>query len=128
MTDWADYQEQARSRGALAKELFVVRSVPAAPLGSIGQRLSEHLAYQGELESRGALVLAGPLSDEAGNERSGESLIVYRAASMDEARALADGDPMHASGLKTYELRAWLLNEGALQLSISLSNQRVTFG
>jgi uncharacterized protein len=128
MTDWADYREQARSRGALAKELYMARSVPAGPPAEIARLLPQHLAYQSELEARGVLVLAGPLSDPEGKSRSGESLIVYRASSIDEARALADGDPLHSSGLKTYELRAWLVNEGALEFSLRLSKQSLTFG
>jgi hypothetical protein len=36
---------------------------------------------------------------------------------------LADGDPMHSAGARTYEIRKWLVNEGKLSLSMSLSNQ-----
>jgi uncharacterized protein len=128
MTDWADYKEQARLRGSLAKELYAARSVPSGPPEEITRLLPQHLAYQSELEACGALVLAGPLSDREGESRSGESLIVYRASSIAEARALADGDPLHASGVKTYELRAWLVNEGALEFSLRLSKQSLSFG
>lgn len=127
MTDWADYKEQARARGALAKELYVVRSIPTGPPGEIARLLPQHLAYQSEQEARGALVLAGPLSDPQGQGRSGQSLIVYRASSIEEARRLADGDPLHSSGLKSYELCAWLVNEGSLELSIRLSSQSLSF-
>jgi uncharacterized protein len=127
MAGWEEYRAQARSRGALAAEFFVARSIPVGSPEAIAKAVPDHLAYQGELEARGALVLAGPLSDGAGRDRSGESLIVYRAASIEGARELADGDPMHSSGLKTYDLRAWLVNEGALELSLRLSKQSLSF-
>ena len=58
----------------------------------------------------------------------GIGLIIYRAASFDEARALAEADPMHAQGARTYVLRRWLINEGSLSLSVALSAQTVKLG
>lgn len=52
-------------------------------------------------------------------------MIIYRAATLEDARALADGDPMHATGARTYEMRKWLVNEGRLDFSIRLSSQNV---
>lgn len=127
MSKWEDYSNHARSKGVLAKQLFMVRSTPAVPLEQLAEQLPPHLAYQKTLEDEGTLVFAGPLSDAGGQEWSGEGLIIYRAGSIDEARRVADGDPMHANGLRTYELRAWLLNEGSLNLSLSLSTQKLTF-
>ncbi|MEO1225398.1 MAG: YciI family protein [Pseudomonadota bacterium] len=127
MSKWEDYSNHARSKGVLAKELFMVRSIPAVPLDQLAEQLPPHLAYQKKLEDEGTLVFAGPLSDPSAQEWSGEGLIIYRARSIDEARRVADSDPMHAKGLRTYELRAWLLNEGSLNLSLSLSTQKLTF-
>lgn len=127
MSKWEDYSNHARSKGVLAKQLFMVRSTPTVPLVQLAEQLPPHLAYQKTLEDEGTLVFAGPLSDPSGQEWSGEGLIVYRAGSIDEARRIADGDPMHAKGLRTYELRAWLLNEGSLNLSLSLSTQKLMF-
>lgn len=127
MSKWEDYSNHARSKGVLAKQLFMVRSTPAVPLDQLAEQLPPHLAYQKKLEDEGTLVFAGPLSDPSGQEWSGEGLIIYRAGSIDEARRIADGDPMHAKGLRIYELRAWLLNEGSLNLSLSLSTQKLTF-
>lgn len=125
MPAWTDYKEQAKARGALALELFVVDSTPAKDPEALKAVLPDHLAYQRQLEESGRLVLAGPQSDETGEEMQGRGLIVYRAASMQDARALADADPMHATGARSYTLRKWLVNEGSLSISLGLSTHTV---
>lgn len=121
MVAWADYKRTAAERGALALELFVVETTPAGSPDAVKANLPAHLDYQRELETRGTLVLAGPLSDASGAEMAGAGLVVYRAASMDAARALAEADPMHTSGARHYSLRKWLVNEGSLTISVGLS-------
>lgn len=125
MPKWEDYKAEARSRGALALELYVVHSVPTGDGAAVKAALPDHLAYQAQMEARGALALAGPMSDETGDEMQGTGLIVYRAASLDEARALAEADPMHKAGARSFTLRKWLVNEGSLTLSVGLSGQTV---
>ena len=125
MTSFSDYKQIARSRGALAFEVFVVESVAMAEPDSLQETLPAHLDYQKTLEAKGALVFAGPLSDTAGEAMSGGGLIVYRAASFDEALALAEADPMHRDGKRSFTLRRWLINEGSLTVSLSLSGQKV---
>ncbi|MGP6087149.1 YciI family protein [Antarctobacter jejuensis] len=126
MPDWTTYRETARSRGALALELFAVTTFPAEGGADLAEVLPDHLAYQRQLESQGSLVMAGPLSDETGTQMQGAGLIIYRAATMEDARALADADPMHARGARNYTLRRWMVNEGALTLSVGLSTAKVT--
>ena len=125
MPSFSEYKQIARSRGALAFEVFVVESSPIAAPESLGETLPAHLDYQKSLEARGALVFAGPLSDPSGEAMSGGGLIVYRAGSLDEARALAEADPMHRDGKRSFTLRRWLINEGALTISLSLSAQKI---
>lgn len=124
MASWTSYRDIARGRGALAYELFVVEST-AESLERMREALPEHLAYQKALEAQGSLFLAGPLSDASGEETSGGGLMIYRAASLEAARALADADPMHRTGARRYSLRRWLVNEGALAVSVTLSDQRM---
>ena len=125
MPKWEDYKAKARSRGALALELFVVHSAPSGDGGAVRAALPDHLAYQARLEAEGALVFAGPMSDETGEEMQGVGMIVYRARSLEHARELADNDPMHRTGARSFTLRKWLVNEGALTLSVRLSAQAV---
>jgi len=124
MPAWNDYKAQAKSRGALALELYIVDSIPAKDPEALKAVLPDHLAYQRTLEEAGQLVLAGPQSDDTGEQMQGRGLIVYRAASMEDARALADADPMHATGTRSYALRKWLVNEGSLSLNVGLSTGR----
>ncbi|GAB5374146.1 MAG: hypothetical protein AcusKO_06080 [Acuticoccus sp.] len=126
MPRWDDYKADARARGALALELFVVHSVPADDGAAVRAALPDHLAYQARLEAEGALVLAGPLSDESGENVEGMGMIVYRARSLSEARALAEDDPMHRTGARRFTLRRWLVNEGGLSLTVRLSGQTVS--
>lgn len=125
MPAWEEYKADAKSRGALAKELYAVLSTPADSPEKVKKTLPAHLAYQAELEASGALFLAGPVSDESGALMQGMGLIIYHATSFEEARALAEADPMHKTGARTFVLRRWLINEGALTLSMKLSAQTI---
>ena len=127
MPKWEEYKAEAKSRGALALELYVVQSTPMGDPAAVKAALSDHLAYQAEQEANGTLAFAGPMSDETGEMMEGVGMIVYRAASMDEARAIAEGDPMHQAGARSFIIRKWLINEGALNLSVGLSGQTVRF-
>ena len=125
MPDWDSYKAEAKARGSLALELFVVQSTPAKTPEDLKANLADHLAYQSKLEAEGKLALAGPMSDETGTQMQGTGLIIYRAASMDAARALAEADPMHSSGARSFTLRKWMINEGSLTLTVGLSGQTV---
>lgn len=121
MVAWADYKSEAKSRGALALELFVAQSTPAKAPEDVKANLPEHLAYQAQLERSGHLAFVGPMSDETGEHMQGVGLIIYRAESLKAARRLAEDDPMHQSGARSYVIRRWMINEGSLNLRLSLS-------
>ncbi len=125
MPKWSEYKRESRERGSLAFELYVAVSHPAKPPEEMKALLPDHLAYQAKLEAEGKLFLAGPMSDETGEEMVGIGHIVYRADSLDEARKLAEADPMHANGGRTFTLRRWLVNEGCLNLHVGLSTKSV---
>mgnify|MGYP000574944638 CR=1 FL=1 len=125
MPAWNEYKETARGRGALAFELYVVESMPSAKPEELQETLPRHLDYQKAMEAEGKLFLAGPLSDDTGEMMFGSGLIIYRAASMAEASSMAEGDPMHKEGRRTFTLRKWLVNEGSPTLSTRLSDQKV---
>jgi uncharacterized protein YciI len=125
MPKWEEYKTEAKGRGALAMELFVVRTRPTGDMGLVKATLPDHLAYQKQMEDAGALVMAGPMSDETGDMMEADGMIIYRASNLDAARALADRDPMHKVGARAYDIRKWLVNEGSLSFTISLSSQSV---
>ena len=127
MVSWTDYKNTAKSRGALALELYIAETTPAKGPDEIKANIGEHLAYQATLEKAGRLAFAGPLSDSSGENMEGSGMIVYRAASLDDARALAESDPMHKTGTRTFTLRRWLVNEGSFSLNVGLSTNTLDF-
>ena len=126
MVAWADYKAEAKGRGALALELYAAQSTPAKTPQDVKASLPDHLAYQAQLERTGQLAFAGPMSDETGDHMQGMGLIIYRADSLAAARALAEADPMHESGARTFVLRRWMINEGSVTVSAKLSTGGAT--
>ena len=121
MPSWSDYKSHAKERGALAHEVYMAQSTPQKSPKKLQAVLPDHLAYQRQLEQAGQLMFAGPLSDETGELMQGAGMMIYRAASLEEARTLAEADPMHATGTRSFVLRRWLINEGSVTLHIKLS-------
>ncbi|PJI85751.1 hypothetical protein BC777_2097 [Yoonia maricola] len=126
MVAWADYKAEAQSRGALALELYVAVSTPVKEPQDVKAALPDHLAYQAELERAGSLAFAGPMSDDSGDHMQGTGMIIYRAESLADARALADADPMHVAGARSYVMKRWLINEGSFNVAVGLSTKHVT--
>jgi uncharacterized protein YciI len=111
-------------RAFLGKELYVVVTTPAAPREQIERLLPAHLEHQVRLEKAGIMFAAGPMFAEDGTRVGG--MIVIRAGSFEAARAIADSDPLHKAGLRTYTLTRWLVNEGSYSVRINYSDQSVT--
>jgi uncharacterized protein len=111
------------SRGMLQKQLYVVFTRPTNGLGPVMENLEEHLAYQVKLESDGIMVGAGPFWLDDEETWGGEGMVIIRAGSLAEARRIAEADPMHASGARSFQVRPWLLNEGTITVKISFSKQ-----
>ena len=45
----------------------------------------------------------------------------FQSKELNEAKAIADADPMHRSGVRRYRIRPWLLNEGSITLTVRYS-------
>lgn len=82
--------------------LIFLNAVPGKPLTP--EVVNRHAAHLAELDEAGKLVLAGPIPERAGG------LIVLRVASLDEAKAIAEEDPMVRGAYQTYELGTWLMS------------------
>ncbi|MBN9034477.1 MAG: hypothetical protein J0H53_00260 [Rhizobiales bacterium] len=107
-----------------AKRMYLVMTRPARPDIDLRPYLVEHLHHQLDLEKRGILFAAGPIITEAGGF-PGTGLFILRAKDFEEARAIADSDPMHKSGRRVYDLYEWRMHEGRISLSINLSDSTV---
>lgn len=118
---WQELVELCTTKGLLAKQLWVISSKPTHGLRPILDNLEEHLAYQTKLERDGIMFAAGPLASDDLTEWLGEGLFMYRAESIDAARKLAEADPMHSSGARTFTIREWMLNEGTYSIQVYYS-------
>lgn len=107
----------------LGKTLYVVHTVPAASAEQIAALLPAHLEHQVRLEKAGIMFGAGPMANEDGSPGGG--LIIIRADSFEAARAIVDEDPLHKSGLRTYTIRRWTMNEGSYTVRVNYSDQSV---
>ena len=121
---WKEMVDFSESHNLLAKRLYVISSKPTNGLGPINEVLDEHVKFQTKLEVDGVMFAAGPLASEDLQEWLGEGLFMYRAASIDEARSIAESDPMHSSGARSFTIREWMLNEGTYTVQVFYSAGR----
>jgi uncharacterized protein YciI len=108
----------------LGKEMFLVVTRPVRS-PEIAKRLKDHLDHQVDLEKRGIMFAAGPLYPR-GSDLPEAGMFVLRANSFEEARAIADADPLHKAGLRSYTLMRWTVNEGSYAVRVNYSDQSVT--
>jgi uncharacterized protein YciI len=114
----------SREKGFLAKQLYVVFTTPASGLGPVLEKVQEHLAFQASLEAQGIMFAAGPHWSDDEQSWEGDGMVVIRASSLAEARAIAARDPMHASGARTFTVRPWLINEGTITIKLKYAEGR----
>jgi uncharacterized protein YciI len=118
----------ADSSTFMNKTLYVITTVPCAPREEMMKHIDAHLDRQVELEQKGIMFGAGPLFDADDSDRPVAGMIIVRADSMEHAREIADGDPMHIHGVRTYTIQRWRMNEGSFNVTISYSTQRAEIG
>jgi uncharacterized protein YciI len=119
----------ARMRNAfLSKRYFIAFLEPTEKAGDRGVIRTDHFRYVKALEEAGHLMLAGPYIDEGTDKPNGYGMFVLRAESRAAAEAIMNEEPFTKQGYRTYRLQLWQINEGNLNLSISLSEQKVRFG
>jgi uncharacterized protein YciI len=112
----------------LGKKVWVVITRAVKSREEVMKVLPQHLQHQVRMEKSGAMFAAGPLKPAGTDAAPGMlGMFVLRAESEAEARRLADADPMHASGARTYDLYQWTMNEGRINISIDLSDRSFQF-
>lgn len=111
------------SAAMLQKQLYAIFTTPASGIGPVLEKLEEHLAFQVSLERDGILFAAGPMWSDDEQSWDGAGMVIVRAGSRQDAIAIAQRDPMHISGARTFTVRPWMINEGSLTLKLDLSSQ-----
>jgi uncharacterized protein len=114
----------ALTQRMLRKKFFVVFSTATASPAEIEDVLPLHLEYMIALEKKGVVFASGPLTG-AGDAPRGNGMTVLRAASAEEARAIAEADPLFTRGLRSFEIREWTVMEGSLALKVNFSDQSI---
>ena len=113
----------------LGKKLFVciTNFIEGQSISELFDLLPAHLDHQVALEKDGTMFGAGPLQLPDAPPAPTKGLIIIRADSLEEARAVFDSDPIHAAGVRDYELYEWTMNEGRITLSFDFSDQTVRY-
>ena len=117
---------RAASREMLQKQLYAIFTTPTDGLGPVFAHLEEHLAFQVSLEREGTLYAAGPMWTDDEESWEGEGLVVVRADSRADAIAMAERDPMHRAGARSFRVRPWMINEGTITVRLDNSSQTFT--
>ena len=105
------------TKGMLRLKLFVIFSFGKGL--DLKPYLAEHLAYMIALERQGKLFASGPFGDGT----KGDGMTIIRAADAEEARAVALRDPFVVNGIRTFEIEAWTVMEGALNVTVNFSDR-----
>lgn len=108
---------QSKEAPAAAAEMttyyvvFLVRGEAATPAESERQQLQEkHIGHLKAMHAAGKLVIAGPFLDD----QTIRGICVYKTASAEEARTLAEADPAVKSGRLKVEVHPWMVQKGIL--------------
>jgi uncharacterized protein YciI len=84
-------------------------SVPADPAERAALQ-EKHIGHLKAMHEAGKLVIAGPLLDD----NAIRGICVYKVATPEEARSLAEGDPAVKIGRLKVEVHPWMVQKGIL--------------
>lgn len=83
----------------------------AAESPELAELQKQHLAYRRRLREMGRLLVNGPLLDDGRIRGVG----IYKAASLEEARAWAEADPAVKAGRLKVEMHPWTCLVGRIE-------------
>jgi hypothetical protein len=121
--------QAAEHGGLLGQDYWLIRSAPRPGTtgADIARHAADHVNWLLKLEADGVVFLSGPLTSGPG-VAPGAGLTVLRADSAAAAAGIAAADPFVLAGLRTFEVFGWRVNEGAVQVQLSLGTGRYTWG
>lgn len=106
-------------------KLFAVLRRTRDPAG-LKEGLGAHLRWMIAQERNAKIFLSGPVT-AGGGERQLHGLTIVRAETLAAAELFIKEDPFVASGVVDVEVFEWIVNEGGLHLSLTLSDTSVAF-
>jgi uncharacterized protein len=124
-----DEPELADLTKVLGRDYWLVLSTPIAGTDAeaIGRHVQAHVAWLLELERSGVLFLSGPLLSGPG-VGPGSGVTVFRLPSESSAQQVAAQDPFVTAGLRTFTVHRWRLNEGSVNVRLSLGTGGYDWG
>ena len=114
------------SGAMLQKQLYAIFTMPVNGIGPVLENMEDHIAFQVQIEKEGIMYAAGPMWTDDEESWEGEGLVVVRARSRKEAIAIAERDPMHQRGARSFRVRPWMINEGTVTIRLDYSSQKFT--
>ncbi len=90
------------------------------------EHLGAHLRWMIDAEAQGHIVLSGPVERRKGSTQL-DGLTIIRAPDVARAATLAAADPLVKVDAVAFELHEWTVNEGAISLTVSISDSTVAF-
>ncbi len=111
--------------GSVRLKLFVMLRRTLDP-ALLREHLASHLRWMIDAEKRGAIFLSGPIAKRDGGTHL-DGLTIVHTASLAEAEALAAEDPLVKIGAVAFEMREWTANEGAINVTVTLSDSAARF-
>jgi uncharacterized protein YciI len=94
-------------------QLVLLRRGPtwtAESTPAVQELQKQHLAHFVKMSEAGKLVIAGPFSDQ--QDATLRGMCLYRVGSVEEARRLAEQDPMVQAGRLQVEVLTWNVEKG----------------
>ena len=104
------------------KKLWIVLSKGGGQ--DIVPHLAEHLDYLIALEAEGKIFASGPTNAPG----SGDGLTVLKVDTEEEARAIAEADPLVKKAGRSFTLHPWTVNEGQMTVTVSFSQMSLSLG
>ena len=84
---------------------YLVMSQPVAAREQIMAKIDEHLSWMRGQHTASNVLFSGPTADRS------LGIYVITAGTREEAQSIADTDPFHALGLRSYEMLDWEVHQ-----------------
>lgn len=104
---------------ALTHKLFAVLTKVVVSQEEAEPHKMDHIKYITGLEAEGKVFGSGALPVK--NKSIDLGLIIFRAASLEEAEGFMKVEPMTAMGLSTYEIHEWIMSIGHLSITLNIA-------
>ncbi|MEM8847624.1 MAG: YciI family protein [Bacteroidota bacterium] len=118
--------EAEKLNTGMNKEVYLYVTEPVVPFDEVAKILPDHMDFVHKIENQGTMIMGGQTTIEGADNAEGYGAIMIRANSFEEAKRIADQDPMHKTGVRKYTLYRWNINEGEMNVTLKLSNASFT--